>query len=75
MLTVKTDQPGIQIYSGNFLKGQTGAGGKTFAQRSALCLETQHFPNSVNIPAFPSILLEPGKAYGHTCIYSFSVEK
>jgi aldose 1-epimerase len=74
-LTVQTDQPGVQFYSGNFLKGQTGAGGKTFAPRSALCLETQVHPNAINTPAFPSIVLKPGERYGHTCIYAFDVAK
>ncbi len=75
VLTVQTDQPGIQLYSGNFLHGQPGKGGKTYAHRSALCLETQHFPDSVNHPEFPSILLDPDKTYRHICIYSLSVEK
>ncbi|MEZ6058044.1 MAG: aldose epimerase family protein [Planctomycetaceae bacterium] len=75
VLTVKTDQPGIQFYSGNFLKGQTGKGGKTYPHRSALCLETQHFPDSVNHPEFPSILLQPLTTYQHTCIYQLTVEK
>lgn len=74
VLTVSTDQPGIQFYSGNFLKGQTGKGGKTYAHRSACCLETQHFPDSVNHPQFPSTILQPGDTYKHTCVYALSVE-
>ncbi|MBL4884955.1 MAG: galactose mutarotase [Planctomycetaceae bacterium] len=74
VLTVYTDQPGIQLYSGNFLKGQKGKGGKAYAYRSALCLETQHHPNSVNQPNFPSIILRPGQEYRNVCIYAFSVE-
>jgi aldose 1-epimerase len=73
-LTVYTDQPAIQVYSGNFLKGQTGKGGKTYPIRSALCLETQHFPDSVNRPEFPSTILKPGQTYRQTCIYAFSSE-
>jgi len=73
VLTIATDQPGIQLYSGNFLFGQAGKGGKTYPQRSAVCLETQHFPDSVNRPEWPSIILEPGQEYHHTCIYGFSV--
>jgi aldose 1-epimerase len=73
-LTVYTDQPGVQIYSGNFLKGQTGKGGKAYPQRSAVCLETQHFPDAVNRPEFPSIIIKPGQTYRQTCIYAFSVE-
>jgi aldose 1-epimerase len=74
VLTVRTDQPGVQVYSGNFLKGQSGKGGKTYPHRSALCLETQHFPDSVNHPEFPSILLDPDETYRHTCIYAVSAE-
>lgn len=73
-LTVFTDQPGVQVYSGNFLKGQTGKGGKTYPQRSALCLETQHFPDAVNRPNFPSIIVKPGQPYKHTCIYAFTAQ-
>lgn len=73
-LTVYTDQPGLQVYSGNFLKGQKGKGGKVYNHRSALCLETQHFPDSVNRPEFPSIILKPGQTYKHTCIYAFGAE-
>jgi aldose 1-epimerase len=73
-LTVSTDQPGIQVYTGNFLFGQKGAGGKTYAQRSAVCLETGGLPDAVNQPSFPSIILQPGAAYRHTCTYAFSAE-
>jgi aldose 1-epimerase len=74
VMTVFTDQPGVQFYSGNFLKGQKGKGGKTYAHRSALCLETQHFPDSVNHPEFPSIILKPGQTYMHTTVFAFSAE-
>lgn len=74
VLTVYTDQPGIQVYSGNFLKGQKGKGGKVYNHRSALCLETQHFPDSVNQPEFPSTVLKPGQTYKHTCVYAFSAD-
>ena len=74
LLTVLTDQPGIQFYSGNFLNGQAGKGGKDYPHRSALCLETQHFPDSVNHDNFPSILLDPDETYRHTCVYALSVE-
>jgi aldose 1-epimerase len=73
-LTVWTTQPGIQVYTGNFLKGQKGKDGKTYKQRSAVCLETQHFPDSVNQPAFPSIILQPGKGYSHSVTYALSAE-
>ena len=74
MLTVKTDQPGVQVYTGNFLFGQKGAGGKEYKQRSAICLETGGLPDAVNQPAFPSIILQPGQTYRHTCVYAFSAE-
>ena len=74
VLTVSTTEPAVQFYSGNFLKGQTGKGGKTYALRSAMCLETQHYPDSANHPEFPSTILKPGDTYRHTCIYAVSAE-
>jgi len=73
-LTVLTTQPGVQFYSGNFLKGQAGKHGHVYAKRSGACLETQHFPDSVNQPTFPSIILQPNDTYRHTCVFAFSVE-
>lgn len=73
-LTVLTTQPGIQFYTGNFLKGQTGKLGQVYPQRSAVCLETQHFPDSINRPSFPSVVLRPGEVYRQTCVYALSVE-
>jgi aldose 1-epimerase len=73
-LTVYTDQPGIQVYSGNFLKGPKGKGGKVYKHRGAICLETDHYPDSVNHPEFPSIILKPGQTYKHVCIYAFEAE-
>ncbi|HEX5470648.1 MAG TPA: aldose epimerase family protein [Lacipirellulaceae bacterium] len=74
VLTVSTTEPGLQFYCGNFLDGVKGKGGKHYEYRSGLCLETQHFPNSVNQPKFPSIILQPGKTYRHTCIYQITTE-
>jgi len=74
MLEVLTNEPGIQIYSGNFLDGTvTGKGGKVYNQRSAICLETQHFPDSPNKPEWPSVILEPGQTYNSHCVFRFSV--
>lgn len=70
-LRIMTQEPGIQFYSGNFLKGQQGKDGKTYAHRSALCLETQHFPDSVNHDNFPSTVLEPGKEYRTSTLLIF----
>ena len=72
---MQTDQPGVQLYTGNFLFGQKGKDGKTYKQRSAICLETGGLPDAVNQPAFPSIILQPGQPYRHTCIYAFSADK
>lgn len=70
-LTVLSDQPGLQFYGGNFLFGQEGKDGQTYPYRGALCLEAQHFPDSVNQPNFPSILLDSGDEYAQTTIYRF----
>jgi aldose 1-epimerase len=74
-LRVHTDQPGMQLYVGNMLKNQVGKGGMRYPRRSALCLETQHFPDSPNQPNFPSVVLRPGETYRQTCVYEFSVEE
>jgi aldose 1-epimerase len=73
VLKVLTDQPGIQFYSGNFLDGSIkGKGGKPEERHAALCLETQHFPDSPNHPDFPSTELKPGQRYHTVTVYSFS---
>ncbi|MDB5118954.1 MAG: galactose mutarotase [Sphingobacteriales bacterium] len=77
VLEVLTVEPGIQFYGGNFLNGQdhNGKGGKAYAKRSGFCLETQHFPDSPNKPAFPTTLVKAGEQYHTTTIYKFSVSK
>ena len=73
VLKVLTDQPGIQFYTGNFLNGTIkGKGGKPDELRSALCLETQHFPDSPNHPDFPTTELKPGERYHTVTVYSLS---
>lgn len=73
VLTVLTDQPGIQFYSGNFLDGSIkGKGGTPYQLHAALCLETQHFPDSPNHPDFPSTELKPGQRYHTVTIYRLS---
>lgn len=73
-LTVRTTEPGIQIYSGNFLDGTVkGKGGIVYNPRTAICLETQHYPDSPNKPQWPSTLLRPGEKYESLCIYGFSI--
>lgn len=71
-LRIATDQPGLQFYSGNFLDGTlTGTGGRTYRQGDALCLETQHFPDSPNHANFPSTVLRPGRTYRTSTLHSF----
>jgi aldose 1-epimerase len=72
ILQISTTEPGVQFYSGNFLHGQTGKDGKTYAHRSALCLETQHFPDSVHHDNFPSIILNPAETFESTTVYTFA---
>ncbi|MDE6307150.1 MAG: galactose-1-epimerase, partial [Muribaculaceae bacterium] len=73
-MDVYTDEPGIQFYVGNFLDGSvTGKRGIAYPQRSALCLETQHYPDSPNKPEWPSVTVRPGDKYTSNCIYKFSV--
>ncbi|MFI1370997.1 aldose epimerase family protein [Streptomyces longwoodensis] len=71
-LRIATDQPGLQFYSGNFLDGTlTGTSGRTYRQGDALCLETQHFPDSPNQPSFPSTVLRPGRTYRTSTVHTF----
>ena len=73
VLTEYTDQPGVQLYTGNFLDGKLkGKGGKLYATRGAFCLEAQHFPDSPNHPTFPTTELKPGQTYRQTTVYQFS---
>jgi len=71
---VLTTQPGVQFYTGNFLDGSLKGIGGAYKKQYGFCLETQHFPDSVNQPKFPTTILEPGKTYHHTTIYRFLVE-
>lgn len=74
-IEVYTDQPGIQFYTGNFLDGSVkGKGGKPAKLRSALCLETQHYPDTPNKPAFPPATLRPGQTYDTTTEFRFSAK-
>ncbi len=75
-LTVYTDEPGIQIYTGNFLDGTVqGKGGNIYEKRTGVCLETQHYPDSPNKPEWPSVVLRPGETYHSHCVFQFGVEK
>ncbi|OKL40332.1 aldose epimerase family protein [Pontibacter flavimaris] len=76
VLEVYTTQPGIQLYTGNFLDGSlTGRDGNTYTRHYAFCLETQHFPDSPNQPNFPDTILRPGETYRETTIYKLSVSE
>lgn len=76
VLTVYTDEPGIQVYTGNFLNGiVTGKHGVAYPKRAAVCLETQHYPDSPNKPEWPSTELKPGEVYSSHTIFAFSVKK
>jgi aldose 1-epimerase len=75
-LDVSSTEPGVQFYTGNFLDGTIkGKGGKVYPKRAAFCLETQHYPDSPNKPAFPTVVLRPGQEYKTTTVYRFGVEK
>ncbi len=75
-LEVTTDEPGIQFYTGNFLDGTlTGKGGTVYGKNAGFCLETQHFPDSPNQPAFPRTVLQPGDTYHSVSVYKFGVRK
>lgn len=70
-LEVLTTEPGVQFYSGNFLDGLTGKNGHAYHRRTGFCLETQHFPDSVNQPSFPSVILRPGQTYRSSTVFRF----
>ena len=73
VMAVLTEEPGVQFYSGNFLDGSNiGKHGNAYQQRNAICLETQHFPDSPNRPEFPTTTLNPGETYSTTTVYRFS---
>ena len=70
-MEVLTTQPGIQLYTGNFLDGKVQGNGGAYLKNGAFCLETQHFPDSPNRPNFPSTVLRPGETYRQTTVYRF----
>ncbi len=75
IMEVYTTQPGMQLYTGNFLTGKDidiGKGGKVYGIRGAVCLETQHFPDSPNKPNFPTTVLNPGQWFTSTTMFRFS---
>jgi len=73
VLEVASTEPGVQFYSGNFLDGSvSGPSGRPYMRRGGLCLETQGFPDAVNQPSFPSVVLRPGEAYSSVTTWTFS---
>lgn len=72
VLEVASTEPGIQFYSGNFLDGVKGAGGKVYPKHGGCCLEPQHFPDSPNKAGFPSTVLKPGERYMSTTVFRFT---
>ena len=76
VLEVSTTEPGMQFYSGNFLDGTlTGKTGQPYQRRTGFALETQHFPDSPNQPAFPNTILRPGETYRSKTVYAFKVDR
>ena len=74
-MEIFTCEPGIQFYAGNFLDGTVkGKNGIAYPRRSAVCLESQHFPDSPNKPQWASVVVRPGETYKSYCKYKFSVE-
>lgn len=75
VLELWTEEPGVQFYSGNFLDGSLTGKGWTFVHRGGFCLEPQHFPDSPNQPAFPSVILRPGEEYSTESAFRFAVDQ
>ncbi|MFM9170433.1 MAG: galactose-1-epimerase, partial [Phycisphaerales bacterium] len=76
-MTISSNQPGIQFYTGNFLDGIPGKDGATYGKHAALCLETQAFPDSVNkqgVPGWPNVVLRPGQRYEHRMVHAFTAK-
>lgn len=76
VMEVYTSQPGVQLYTGNWMTGNfVGKNGQRYPERAALCLETQHFPDSPNKPEYPSTVLRPGETFESRTTYKFSTEQ
>jgi aldose 1-epimerase len=75
VMEVSTTEPGVQLYTGNHLQKVVGTGGATFGRHGGFCLETQHYPDSINKPGFPSVVLRPNQIFRSTTVFKFSQEK
>jgi aldose 1-epimerase len=74
-MEIWTTEPGIQFYTGNFLDNVKGKEGVTYQKHGGFCLETQHYPDSVNHPNFPTVILQPGETYSQVTIHKFYAKK
>jgi aldose 1-epimerase len=75
-MTVRSDQPGLQVYAGKFLDGSTAGRGAQHVRHAGICLETQAFPDAINVPEWRSqVLLHPGDTYRHTVVYAFGADR
>ncbi|PSR89661.1 Aldose 1-epimerase [Actinidia chinensis var. chinensis] len=74
VLNLWTNAPGMQFYTANYVNGVVGKGGAVYGKHSGLCLETQGFPNAINQPNFPSVIVKPGEKYEHSMLFEFLVE-
>jgi aldose 1-epimerase len=72
-MDVSTTQPGVQVYTNNVLRSTTGKGGRQYGNHSAICFETQHYPDSPNHPEFPSTLVTPASPLHEVTVYRFSI--
>ena len=74
-MVVRSDQPGLQVYAGKFLDGSTTGRGVQHVRNAGICLETQAFPDAINVPEWRSqVLLHPGDTYRHTVVYAFGAD-
>lgn len=74
VLNLWTDAPGMQFYTANYVNGVVGKGGAVYGKHAGVCLETQGFPNAINQPNFPSVVVQPGEKYKHSMLFEFSAE-
>ena len=78
-MEILTDQPGIQVYTGNYLDGSvTGKGGAAYAKQASICLETQKYPDAIHHAGqadWPSVRLDPGQTYRHTMVHRFAADR
>ncbi|KAK1316695.1 hypothetical protein QJS10_CPA05g01437 [Acorus calamus] len=72
VLDIWTNAPGMQFYTGNYVNGVVGKSGAVYGKHAGLCLETQGFPNAINQPNFPSVVVQPGEKYKHSMVFEFS---